>query len=360
MRQIDINGRFLTQATTGVQRVAEQLVLALDSELAADPELRSRYSFRLLTPVGNGQRRLALTHIQTAAVGRLSGQLWEQVELPGQSRGRLLINLCNTAPLGVRSVVVIHDASVFAVPSAYSRAFRIWYRTLIPLLGRRALRVVTVSQFSRGELSRLAGISPDKMDLLPLGAEHILRAPADLGIFKRVPVERGRFILAVGSRSPHKNVGAVVTAISRMGAEQLPLVLAGGSNPRVFGGSDAVDGLQAGYVTDGELRALYENAACFVYPSLYEGFGLPPLEAMLCGCPAVIANAASLPEVCGDAALLCDPRDPDDIARNICMVTGDQACRDDLRKRGLDRARTYTWKRAAQALLAILDRVDSL
>ena len=194
MKRIDINGRFLTQATTGVQRVAEQLVQALDSELA-DSALRTRYSFRLVTPVGDKQRRLTLTHIQTAAVGHFSGQLWEQVELPVQSRGRLLLNLCNTAPLGVRSIVVIYDASVFAVPSAYSRAFRTWYRTLIPLLGRRALRVITISNFSRGELSRLAGIPLAKMDLVPLGAEHILGAPADLGIFRRIPVERRRFIL---------------------------------------------------------------------------------------------------------------------------------------------------------------------
>lgn len=359
MRRVDINGRFLTQATTGVQRVAEQLVQALDRELAASPALQARYSFRLVTPAGEC-RPIALTHIQTAAPGHLGGQLWEQLELPMYTRGRLLLNLCNTAPLAVRSLAVIHDASVFAIPTAFSPAFRAWYHALIPLLGRRALRVITVSRFSQGELSRRAGIPLAKIDVLPLGAEHILRTPADNGIFRRVPVEPGRFILAVGSQSPHKNVSAVVTAVSRLGAERLPLVVAGGTNPRVFAAAKANHGeLQVGYVTDGELRALYENATCFVYPSLYEGFGFPPLEAMLCGCPAVVANTAALPEICGDAALLCDPQNPDDIVNKIRLLIEEPARRDELRRRGMDRARGFTWERAGRALLAILDRVHS-
>jgi glycosyltransferase involved in cell wall biosynthesis len=360
MRLVDINGRFLTQAITGVQRVAEQVVQALDHELGANPALRSRYSFRLLTPAA-GCRSLALGNIPAAPVGRLSGQLWEQVELPIHSRGRLLLNLCNTAPLAQRGVAVIHDASVFAVPQAYSRAFRAWYRTLIPLLGRRALRVITVSRFSQGELSRRAGIPLSKMTVMPLGAEHILDGPADSGIFARVPVERGRFILAVGSRSPHKNVAAVGAAVSRLGAERLPLVIVGGANPRIFTASADTNGgsFSTGYVSDGELRALYENAMCLVYPSLYEGFGLPPLEAMLCGCPTVVGNTASLPEVCGDAALLCDPRDPDDIAKGISLLIEDPARREELRRRGAVRARGFTWKRAADALVAILDEVDA-
>jgi glycosyltransferase involved in cell wall biosynthesis len=106
-----------------------------------------------------------------------------------------------------------------------------------------------------------------------------------------------------------------------------------------------------GYVSDTELRALYENAACFVYPSFYEGFGLPPLEAMTCGCPVVVSRAASLPEVCGDAAVYCDPGDPADIARGIDQVLANSAVQEDLRRRSLERARSFSWKRAARAML---------
>jgi glycosyltransferase involved in cell wall biosynthesis len=361
MKSVDINGRFLTQATTGVQRAALELVRALDHQLAASPALRNRYSFRLVTP-GHHDSRLALGHIPVVRVGHLRGHAWEQLELPIYARGRLLLNLCNTAPLAVPTLATIYDASVFAVPEAYSPAFRAWYRTLIPLLGKRALRIITVSRFSRGELSQRAGIPLSKMDLMPLGAEHILGTPADSAIFGRVPVEPGRFILAVGSRSPHKNVGAVRTAVSRLGTERLPLVVAGGSNPRVFGGEDSAHGADdfhaAGYVSDGELRALYENATCLVYPSLYEGFGFPPLEAMLCGCPAVVASAASLPEVCGNGALFCNPRDPDDIAGKIRLLIQDARKRQELRQRGMARAKGFTWDRASQALLGLIERIQ--
>jgi glycosyltransferase involved in cell wall biosynthesis len=362
MKLVDINGRFLTQAITGVQRAALELVQALDHQLSAGPALRSRYSFRVITPARR-THGVALRHIPTMPVGHLRGHAWEQLELPIHARGRLLVNLCNTAPLFGPTVVTIHDASVFAVPEAYSLTFRTWYRTMLPIVGRHALRVVTDSRFSRRELSERVGIPLEKVDVIPLGAEHILGTPADSGIFGRVPVEPGRFILSVGSRSLHKNVGAVITAVSRLGTRRLPLVVAGGFNSRVFGESSVNDRdafHTAGYVTDGELRALYENATCLVYPSLYEGFGLPPLEAMLCGCPTVVANTASLPEVCGDAALYCDPRDPDDIARKIRMLIEQPALKDELRCRGTDRARTFTWQRASEALLGTIDGVQQV
>ena len=359
MRPIDINARFLTQPITGVQRVAEQLVLALDRELGSSSELRKQYSFRLVAPSGE-RRQIALNHISTVEVGRLRGQQWEQLELPAYTAGRLLLNLCNTAPVGVRSIVVIHDASVFAVPQAYSPAFRSWYRILIPLLGRRALRLITVSDFSRKELSRRAGIPPDKFDILPLGADHVLHAPADKGVFHRLPVGPGRYILSVGSRSPHKNLGALIPAVAALGVKQLPLVLAGGANARVFAGSvRSESSIDAGYVTDGELRALYENALCFVFPSLYEGFGLPPLEAMLCGCPALVSNAGSLPEVCGSGARYCNPGNPDDIARGIREIVAEPGVREQQIRAGAARAREFTWQRSVHELISILDRIPA-
>jgi glycosyltransferase involved in cell wall biosynthesis len=358
MRQVDINGRFLTQATTGVQRVAEELVRALDRELATRPDLRQSYRFRLVVPSGE-RRPLELSHIGTESVGRLRGHQWEQLELPAYTGGRLLLNLGNTAPIGVRSVVVIHDASVFAVPAAYSPAFRSWYRLLLPLLGRRAMRVITVSRFSQDELVRRAGIPRGKLELLPLGADHVLQSPADTRVFERVPVERGRYILAVGSRGPHKNLPALTSAVEMLGASKLPLVLAGGTNARVFAASAPGNGThEAGYVTEGELRALYENAACFVFPSLYEGFGLPPLEAMACGCPTIVSSAASLPEVCGPGARFCDPRSPEDIARRIRELLDQPATRRQQVAAGRERAREFTWHRSADTLLSILDRAQ--
>jgi len=358
MNRIAINGRFVTQGTTGVQRYAREMVREVDALLTRDESLRRRYQFDLLVPPA-GTTPLAATHIRPLSVGHLKGQAWEQLELPRHTGKRQLLNLCNTAPLAGRGIVTIHDASVFVVPGAYSLPFRSWYRILLPYIGKRALMVITVSEFSRAELSRRAAIPVSRIQVIYPGADHVLRVPADPGIFGRVPVEPGRYLLAVGSRSPHKNVDAVVRAMSHLGERRPPLVAAGGVNTRVFNDPGSVDGrnvFSAGYVTDGELRALYENAIALVYPSRYEGFGLPPLEAMACGCPVLVARAASLPEVCGDAALYCDPDDPEDIAHHVELML-DPDRREDLRSRGLDRARCFTWERAARALLGVLDRV---
>jgi glycosyltransferase involved in cell wall biosynthesis len=359
MKVVEINGRFLTQATTGVQRYAAQLLKALDRQLTKDAGLQSRYRLQVITPRTPPPRPFPLHHIPTIATGRLAGHGWEQLELPIHARGRLLLNLCNTAPLLGKTVVAIHDASVFAVPQAYSLAFRSWYRAMLPVLGKRALRVVTVSEFSRGELSRLAGIPTDKVEVIPLGAEHLLETPADTSVLARLPVAPGRYILAVGSRSPHKNLAAAIRAVAQLDSDGLPLIIAGGTNRRIFAGQGGEVGRfhEAGYVTDGELRALYEHAACFVYPSLYEGFGLPPLEAMACGCPTVVSDIASLPEVCGNAAVYCDPRNPADIAARIRMVIQVPARQAELRQRGLARAREFTWDRAARALLDLIARI---
>jgi glycosyltransferase involved in cell wall biosynthesis len=359
MMAVDINGRFLTQAITGVQRYAVELVRAIDRQLAAEPRLRSRYTFRLVTP-RDDVRPLALEHIASVSVGRLRGHGWEQFELPRSSGDRLLINLCNTAPLMGRTVVTIHDASVFAIPAAYSTAFRLWYRTLLPLLGRRALKVLTISEFSKSELSRWAGISASKMVVIYPGSDHILDTPADLGVFGRLSVEPGRYVLAVGSRSPHKNIETLVAAMTRWGREGLPLVLAGGTNARVFSRPAALGSSvqSAGYLTDGELRALYEQAQCFAFPSLYEGFGLPPLEAMRCGCPTVVSRAAALPEVCGDASLYADPHDPDDLLK--CFhVLQDTAFREDLRRRGTARAQGFSWEQTSDALLKLIGELQA-
>jgi glycosyltransferase involved in cell wall biosynthesis len=360
MMAVEINGRFLSQPVTGVQRYATEIVRALDRRLASSSCLQRRYSFRVITPP-HAEGSLELSHIDRMASGRLQGHAWEQLELPARVGRRVLLSLGNTAPLITRNVVTIHDAAVFAVPQAFSLAFRRWYRILIPLLGRTALRVVTISEFSRNELAARAGIRKERLDVVPQGCEHLERSQSDETVFERLPVRRGEYILAVGSQAPHKNIALLLEALRRMKTEAPPLVLAGRVNPRVFGPAAIGRSARihsAGYVTDAELKALYQNAQCFVFPSRYEGFGIPPLEAMRSGCPVIVARAASLPEVCGDAALYCDPEDPDDLVRQIERLRNSPADREEYRRRGLERARGFTWDRAAGALLTLLDRLQ--
>jgi glycosyltransferase involved in cell wall biosynthesis len=356
-----VNGRFLGQRITGAQRYARELLAAMDACLQAEPALRQRISLTVLVPRGTRPPPLQVTTVRE--IGRLQGHAWEQLELPWHARGSVLLSLCNTAPLaGQNMVATILDASVYAVPGAYSRAFRSWYRVMIPVVGRRSRRVITISQFSRRELERYAGLNAGKISVVHGSGEHILAIPVDERILDRLDLRARPYVLGVSSRSSHKNVSRVAQAVGLLPSEGFDVVFAGGDNPRVFSDSAGPSSQRVrltGYVSDGELRALYQHAACFVYPSLYEGFGLPPLEAMTCGCPTIVSRSASLPEICGDAALYCDPADAGDIARRIGDVMASQALREDLRHRGLKQAVRFRWNDAARSVLTLIDELDN-
>jgi glycosyltransferase involved in cell wall biosynthesis len=346
--RIYLNGRFLTQPVTGVQRFARELISALSD--CADSEISE--SIEILAPPGVGMATYAGFRVRT--VGRFSGHLWEQLELPWHARRGWLVSLCNTAPLLKRQqLVVIHDAAVFAVPAAYTWAFRTWYRVLFLLMSRMVRLRFTVSNFSRRELATYLRLAPNMLGLLSEGGEHVLREVADVSVLKRHHLTARPFALAVSSTSPHKNFAMAVRAFELLSDLDCDLVVAGGANPRVFAGASGLgeNVKHLGYVTDAELRALYEGALCLIYPSVYEGFGLPPLEAMVCGCPVIASNAASLPEVCGAAALYCDAQDPACIAAAVRALAADPALREQLRGRARQRAAEYGWKNGAQRLL---------
>ena len=355
---ITINGRFLTQSITGVQRYAIEIVKALDNLFDAGDIDPDQISFELLAPRG-ANCDLRLKHIPLRCVGHLSGHLWEQFELPFYVGRKPLISLCNAAPLLKRNqIVTIHDASVFANPRTYPFAFRAWYKFLLRGICRAARKIVTDSSFSKSEIMRYCGIDESRIQVILLGKEHIFAVPADAGIIERNQLSEKPYILAVSSVTPNKNFRSIVRAIELLDKVDFDIVIAGGANPRVFSQSDLSlpDTVKhLGYVSDGELRALYEHAACFVFPSFYEGFGLPPLEAMACGCPVIVSNAASLPEVCGDAALYCDPHSPEDIAAKISQLIHDPALQDDLRGKGLERAALYSWDKTAKMTMEVLE-----
>jgi glycosyltransferase involved in cell wall biosynthesis len=159
--------------------------------------------------------------------------------------------------------------------------------------------------------------------------------------------------------SPHKNFRALVEAVALLGEVDFDVIIAGGTNPGIFKST----GIQlpenvkhVGYVSDDELKSLYSSAACFIYPSLYEGFGLPPLEAMSNGCPVIVSRAGALPEVCGDAALYCDPRNPQDIADKIKIMMSDTKLREELRAKGLLHSKRYTWEKCARETLSAIEK----
>ena len=349
-----INGRFLTQRVTGVQRYAHEVLLALDALLAEDPE-RVEFALEVLAPEGTVFP--ALRAIRTRAVGPFGGNLWEQVTLPSFVGQAPLFSFSATGPLFKTSqMVTVHDASVAAVPQAFSWRFRAWYQVLLRVLSRRAAGVVTVSEFSRRELVRHFGCEPHKLRVATEGWQHVVRPTADAELLATHSLTPHRYVLAVSSPTPNKNFALVVSALKQLGHTDFDVVIAGSADTSVLRGalprSERVK--YVGYVSDAELRALYEHAGVFVYPSLYEGFGIPVLEAMACGCPVIASNAASLPEVCGDAALYVSPRDGKGLASAIERVMTDEVERQRLIRAGRRRIASFSWANAAERNLAFM------
>nr|WP_321858063.1 glycosyltransferase family 1 protein [Burkholderia cenocepacia] len=341
---------------TGVQRVAYELTAELARIASADD------APSLVVPPDHDPAAMP-GGARSQAAGRLHGTLWEQWTLPRTTRGRTLLSLCNIGPLAKRDqLLMIHDAAIFDLPAGYSLAFRLWYRFAFAILKRRARHIVTVSHFSRARLAARLGVPPARLSVVPGAVDHIDRIDADPGVLARLNLETDGYVLFVGSLAPGKNLVRALAAIALMRASHptLRFVIAGGANAKIFGVREA--GLRegdpyvtwAGYVTDGELKALYEHAGCFVFPSLYEGFGLPPLEAMRCGCPVIVSHEGSLPEVCSGAALFCDAYSPPDIAAAIARVMDDPELRARLRTIGREHAQQYSWQRSARALLDIV------
>jgi len=348
-----INGRFLTQSTTGVQRFAREIIRA-----SATQNLLTPSNATLLAP-HSPDIESSFFGLSVRQIGKHQGHLWEQVDLPRAAGDDFTVNFCNTAPIALRrQMVVLHDASVAANPQNFTFAFRTWYKMMIRAYGGRAQQIGTVSKFSAGEISKYFGIPLSKIEVIPESGEHILRETPDFSIHEKFGLDPDSYFLAVSSLSPNKNFLGVLQAVARLPSLPFKFVIVGGRNAKIFS-SNAIDtngAVEVGFVSDAQLRALYERAACFVYPSLYEGFGLPPLEAMSCGCPVLVSNTSSLPEVCGDAAIYCDPCDPSDISKKLGMLLGSPETRRDLRQAGLVHAQKWTWKRAAARFYELIER----
>lgn len=357
-RPIYINGRFVSQPRSGIQRFAAEVVKQLDvliGEAAADG--RPMEVTLLLQP--GTEETLPLRHIAIETVGRRHGHLWEQIDLARHARGGLLLNLNATGPVVHRNqIVTIHDACVFSMPSNYSFLFGTLYRTLVPILGRRARRIFTVSRFAKQDLIRHCGFPAEKIEVIYHGADHMRAQAADPSVLRRYGVEPGKYVLGVGLLTKGKNFGLVLEALHLLGDPTIEVVKVGPFNPKVFTKTELnFDGTlhELGYVSDDAvLRALYENAMCFVFPSIYESFGIPPIEAMSCGCPVIVADTTALPEVCGEAALYCDPYDPKDLAEKIGSLATDPQLRRSLGEAGLKHAENFTWRRCAEPIFAAI------
>lgn len=344
-RPIAVNTRILANQLTGSQRYVRELLSRLVGCLEQiDPD--------------------------TPATG-IRGHAWEQLVLPMRTSGKLLWSPSNTGPLAVeRQVVSLHDVVPMDHPEWLNPRFAAWYRFLTPRLVRRARGILAVSEFTKQRILAHCPKSEAKIRVVyngvdprfhPTGADEIKGARVRLGI----PSEH--YLVALGSLEPRKNLPRLLqawTAIQDRIPDDVWLVLAGVAGKRTVFGEVSLGTLpprvcSTGHVPDELLPALYSGAIAAPYLSLYEGFGLPPLEAMACGTPPLASNLASLPEVVGDAGLLVDPNDVGAIADGVSRLVEDSQLRSALRDKGLNRASQFSWENTAVQTLAFLREVDA-
>lgn len=339
---IIVNARFLTQPITGVQRYAIEISCELKKMLSRE--------VLFVAPSRIIQQEYA-KELNAIAIGKHTGHLWEQWDLPQYLKKQgdpLLLCLCNTAPLFYRNkIVTVHDVAFEAYPQTFSRSFLYAYRFMIPRIMRSAKKVITVSEFSKDEIVKYYGVDRDKVSVVYNAVSSRFRHEDDERLRKQ------KYLLAVSSLNYRKNFFAVLEAFAMFEKEDREAVLyiIGGLDNSNFAGIDIgryKDDPRIhflGRISDDELVRYYSNAAAFIYPSIYEGFGIPPLEAQACGCPVVVANIPPLREVVADSGVYCNPFDVKDIARQIANAV---AGSEELSVKGYANGVRFSWETSAK------------
>ncbi|MCQ2407425.1 MAG: glycosyltransferase family 4 protein [Oscillospiraceae bacterium] len=275
-------------------------------------------------------------------------------------------------PPGVhgKTVVTVHDMVLHAYPETMRTRTRLLLKLSLRRSMQRADRIVTDSDYSRREIAKYYPAYAKKVRVVPCGVDRKRFAPAEKAEIERVRLAHHlpeQYFLYLGTLEPRKNLVRLIRAyglLRKRYPDAPPLVLAGGKGwqyEHIFAAAEAEDVrghiIFPSYIPPGDMAALYSGALAFVFPSLYEGFGMPPLEAMACGCPVLTANAASLPEAVGNAALLCNPHKVSAIARGLERLLTDAPLREMLRQRGFDRTAQMSWDNAAKRLYQVYQEI---
>lgn len=344
---IVVNARFLTQPISGVQRYAIEIC----------KELKKHFNDIVFISPKCILHEDVAKELNVITFGRLNGHLWEQVELPyylKKNKNPLLICLANTAPILYKNkITVLHDIAFERFPRNFSWKFRYTYRFLIPRIVRSSIVMLTVSEFSRDEISDVYGVSKEKVRV-------VYCAVASKFVPKKNNIVKESYLLAVSSLNYQKNFHSLIQAFNKLENKTIKLYLVGAINKN-FANPQLVKDIESnerivflGRINDDELISLYSNAECFIYPSLYEGFGIPPLEAQSCGCPCVISNAASLPEVGGDSVIYCNPYSVEDISVQIEKVINSTDLQEKLVLLGFDNVKRFSWKESSKQVVDII------
>lgn len=363
--RIGINGRFLIAKRTGVQRAAYNLIKTLvevdrDNEYiiftGKEQQGSPEWNYPNVTVVGD----------DLIPSESIRNHIWEQVRLPrlaAKYKIDILHSPANVAPLFYRgkSIIHIHDLCFVVNPQWYSFAFRTLYNLIIPQLAKRATKVVTNSNNSKNDLLQFFGLSAEKVSLVYWAVDDVFSLPPTQEVKDNRYMEED-YILYVGSLEPRKNINILIEAYEKLRHEypaiKTKLILIGGESPlfasvQLKAREFRDDVIFKGFVTDLELGEFYRRAKLVAYPSLYEGFGLPPLEAMASGVPVVTSSTSSIPEVVGKAAFLIDPKNREQLTKAMHRVLTDRTLRESMIKAGSQRVLRFNWYRVARGVLAV-------
>lgn len=346
-----VNGRFLNKPVAGVSRVGQEMLRALLAETAEmAPALRPHLS--IAVPPGVSVEGAAEAGAKLVrGPGNLIG---EQMLTPWLAPGATVLSFANSTPLmSWKSIVWIHDAHVFEAPESYSRFYRLWHQNLLRMCVLRGFEIVTVSNYSRRALIA-HGARADKTTVIYNAGDHILRDAADASVIAANGLQRGQFVLLIGSRAKHKRLAFAVEALSQRLPADRQIVVVGLGQQGAYAEAGGVAGDRRlkilPMLSDAQLRALYESAGVVVIPSVLEGFSLPAAEAMWCGAPLVLCNRTALPEVGGAAALYFEADDAEALGARV-GESFEAAVRARLSAAAVTQRDQFRWRVAARRLI---------
>ena len=351
MSKLIINGRFLSQRLTGVHRYAYEMTRALHRAgvpLVVVAPRQIQPSYELAFPVEQ--------------TGRTASHWWEQVELPRYVQkhhpGATILSFTGLGPIGYsRSVMTIHDLSFLANPRWFSLPYYCFYRLMTPLAARRAKLIITVSRFSQQQIIQRLHVPAGKIVVAynAVSDEVLQASPKALAEPLHEP-----YLLTVSSLDPRKNLKRLIKAFRQVRVPEVWLYVVGAAHPSFR--STGIDTAAyerivfLGYKDDAHLKYLYPHACAIVYPSLFEGFGLPNIEAFAQGCPVLTSDIPPHREVCGEAALYCNPTDTADMTRQMERLLNDSALCAQLKQAGTQQLKRYSWTLSAQKIVTSLQQ----
>lgn len=353
-----VNAKFLGQQVTGTQQLGIGYAKYLKEII---PEIH----FVTIKEVLN--TKLA-EELNAVSIGIKKNFLWEQVELYKylkQNKQPLLIDFGNTAPIWYKNkIVTILDLSSVLHPEWFSYKSRMYLSLITNAYIKNSRKIIAISNYTKKTIIDHYNIHPDLIEVAyPACPEYF-----DLS-FNNYETGRenkyGDYIIAVSSIDPRKNFIGLIKAFNQAQLKNLKLIIVG-SESKVFANQNFKNAISrnkniifTGYLSNNDLVALYQNALFFVYPSFFEGFGIPPLEAMKCGCPTIVSNTTSLPEVCGNASLYIDPFKMDSLVEAMRNLYQSSALRSELKEKGLKQVQLFSWKKSSEHIASIINKIIS-